>query len=396
MFRVRSRPTWPMLAIAFLMPAGVLALAPAAPAAPAAAPARGAAGAAGETLSTKGLTKSGITYVLAGEKEVLEGMRPLMVLKSKFDADARSRAGLERTETMIKGYIANADFQRRNLLQKLATVTDPTQNNHLIAQIKIIESQMKEAEGAKEENEKKLSGLGEKTREDYVTQVLDLSGKAEAVTKQYADLAADPEVKTALAAAKGKLGPSEAFAGAARRLKMMRGTFSSDTISVKDEGNVRKVEVTINGKLTRSMILDSGASIVSIPADLAKDLALVPDADSPILHIQMADGKVVEARQMTLKSMRVGPFTVEDVDCAVLPATLISAEPLLGNTFLNHFIYKLDPTANELHMVRIGGTEDKQAAAGGKPATGTEGKPAAGAKRGTAAKKPVPEMENGK
>ena len=70
---------------------------------------------------------------------------------------------------MIKGYIAESDFQRRNLNQKLATVTDATQNNHLIAQINILDSQIKEAEQAKEDNEKKLSGLGEQTREAYVT-----------------------------------------------------------------------------------------------------------------------------------------------------------------------------------------------------------------------------------
>jgi len=103
------------------------------------------------------------------------------------------------------------------------------------------------------------------------------------------------------------------------------------------------------------MTVDSGASLVVIPADLAKDLALVPGPNDPELIMQLADGKSHKARQMSLTSVRVGTFTVENVDCAVLEADLISAEPLLGGSFLQNFIYKLDPKAGELHLARVGG-----------------------------------------
>ena len=141
---------------------------------------------------------------------------------------------------------------------------------------------------------------------------------------------------------------------------MMRGTFSSDTITVKHEDGVPMVEVTINGKVTRSMVLDSGASMVSIPADLAKDLGLVPDANSPVLHLHWPTARWSRAGRCRSSRCASAPFTVEDVECAVLPADLISAEPLLGGSFLKNFIYKLDPQASELHMARIGGNEDKQ------------------------------------
>ena len=127
------------------------------------------------------------------------------------------------------------------------------------------------------------------------------------------------------------------------------------SVPVKMDSGVPTVEVTLNGKVTRTMTVDSGSSLVCIPADLAKDLALVPGPNDPEIIMQLADGKSHKARQMSLASVRVGTFTVENVDCAVLEADLISAEPLLGGTFLQNFIYKLDPKAGELHLARIGG-----------------------------------------
>ena len=85
------------------------------------------------------------------------------------------------------------------------------------------------------------------------------------------------------------------------------------------ENHIPMVEVTLNGKVTRTMILDSGGSTVAVPADLAKELEMVPGPNDPTIRLQLADGKIVEGKQMMLKSVRVGTFTIENVECAVLP-----------------------------------------------------------------------------
>jgi clan AA aspartic protease (TIGR02281 family) len=314
-----------------------------------------AASGASDVLTGKGLTKTGNLYVLPGEKDVLDGMRPLMVIKTKFDTDSKSRAALEGESQAVKAAISQADLQRRTLYQKLEGVKDATINNRIVGQLKVLEGNIDDAKNYKDQIDKKISALGDETREQYIQQVLDLSGKAEAVSNQYKDLAADADVKAALTAAKGRLGPSEAFTSGEARLKMFRKAFSSDVVQVKMDSGVPTVEVTINGKVTRTMTVDSGSSLVCIPADLAKDLALVPGPNDPEIIMQLADGKSHKARQMTLTSVRVGTFTVENVDCAVLEADLISAEPLLGGSFLQNFIYKLDPKAGELHLARTGG-----------------------------------------
>ncbi len=110
------------------------------------------------------------------------------------------------------------------------------------------------------------------------------------------------------------------------------------------------------------MILDSGASIVCIPADLARELELVPGPNDPTVRMQLADGKIIEGKSMMLKSVRVGTFTIENVESAVLPESLVGAQPLLGGSFLNNFTYRLDADAGQLHLAQVGGTGKSKSA----------------------------------
>jgi len=103
------------------------------------------------------------------------------------------------------------------------------------------------------------------------------------------------------------------------------------------------------------MVLDSGASLVSLPHEIAEGLGLIPSNDTPVIQLQLADGKIVEAWLMEIKTMQLGPFKVEKVECAVLPKELVAAEPLLGATFLKHFVYKLDLQNKKIDMSRVKG-----------------------------------------
>ena len=201
--------------------------------------------------------------------------------------------------------------------------------------------------------------------------MIDLGMKVDKTQDQYKDLNADPDVKHTIETMnqpgkpRMKLGPSPEFVANMAALKKWRGDVSSDIIEIKNDNNRLVVEVTFNGTLTRDMVLDSGASIVSLTADLAKQLNMVPTEKDQTIHIVMADGKQVDAKLMTLKSVRVGQFTVVDVECAVLPASLVAAEPLLGMTYLNNFVFKIDPKAKELHLAVIAGNTKVTTVGGG-------------------------------
>jgi clan AA aspartic protease (TIGR02281 family) len=101
------------------------------------------------------------------------------------------------------------------------------------------------------------------------------------------------------------------------------------------------------------MILDTGASALSLPHLFAKDLGItVTDAD-PIVQLQMADGKLVDARRVSLQSVQVGEFICNDVEAFVLPEDLSAASPLLGNSFLSNFTYEIDPVRGKLILSRL-------------------------------------------
>jgi len=312
--------------------------------------------AASDPLKDKGLTKVGNQYVLKGDTDATAAMKPLRILHAKIEDDNKKRAQLESQIKLATNGIANGEYQVRQLNSQLGGARDATMQNQIIGKINALTIQLNDAVKFKEETETKLHALGADDRSNYIAQVLDLATKIADVQKSYADLAADTDVKTALdnAKPKARLGPSSDFVLAANLLKRWRADISSDSVPIEMEGTVPTVQVTLNGKITQAMVVDSGASMVALPASLAKQLGLIPGPDDPIIQLQQADGKILDAVKMQLESVRVGPFTVEKVDCAVLPPNAAAAEPLLGGTFLNNYIYKVDTDGGKLYLAQIG------------------------------------------
>lgn len=114
-------------------------------------------------------------------------------------------------------------------------------------------------------------------------------------------------------------------------------------------------------------------------------------AFDPTIRVSLADGSIVEAKQVFASSVRVGKFTVEHVECAVMPADLPNAEPLLGLSFLKHFTFKIDSDKSKLVMSKIDQSEK-----GGRNVAGRSGpREKAGASRNSKANadKPVAEKE---
>jgi len=315
---------------------------------------KGAPGTPSEVLASKGLTKAGDKQLLKTDKDLADAMKAIAQARVKMNYENKDRVKIEKNIKKAKDVFAHLEFERRGLLQKLANVKDAGENNRLVAKIEQITSQMKEAVQYKEDQEKELAKIGEDDKTKYINLILDTSAEVEKAEKEYAALGADADVKSALEQTKTKLGPSPEFVTNAAALKRLRGTVSSDTIDVKMENGVPMVQVTLNKSFTREMVFDSGASIIAIPADLAKAMELIPAKDDPTVRLRLADGKVVEAKLTMLKSVRVGSFTIENVEAAVLPPELVAAEPLLGGSFLQHFVYKLDPKSAKLHLAQVG------------------------------------------
>jgi aspartyl protease family protein len=182
----------------------------------------------------------------------------------------------------------------------------------------------------------------------------------EAAIKQYETLAADPSVKAALlrinesALPKVKLGPSAQLTQELPAIRKERETVSSGVIKFAIDSGVPQVQVTLNGRVTQLMVVDSGASVVTLSWDVANRLDLLANPKGPTVPLKTAEGKIVQARLVMLDSVRVGSFVVKDIDAVVMPKNVPGSQ-LLGGSFLRNFVYRMDLGAGELHLTQLSG-----------------------------------------
>jgi aspartyl protease family protein len=101
------------------------------------------------------------------------------------------------------------------------------------------------------------------------------------------------------------------------------------------------------------MVVDSGASLICLPARIAAELGVVIPPNAPQMELVVANGDRIGARGVILPRVRIGEFEVENVDAAILDAAANSAEPLLGMSFLDHFKFEINAADRSLKMLRV-------------------------------------------
>jgi len=100
------------------------------------------------------------------------------------------------------------------------------------------------------------------------------------------------------------------------------------------------VQVRLNDRVTAPFLIDTGATDVLLPKQVAAELGLDVGPDTRTMQYQTANG-VVEHPVLMLDSVEVGGARVEQV-----PASVGSMElGLLGLSFFNHFTYRVDAAA---------------------------------------------------
>jgi gag-polyprotein putative aspartyl protease len=111
---------------------------------------------------------------------------------------------------------------------------------------------------------------------------------------------------------------------------------NAETIALRHAEGTLLVPVRINGKITLDFTLDSGASDVSIPADVVSTLVRTGTITGADLlgtyHYQLADGSTGTTRKIRLRSLRIGRTEIRDVIASIAPA---EGPLLLGQSFLS-------------------------------------------------------------
>ena len=206
---------------------------------------------------------------------------------------------------------------------------------------------------------RKFAAQASNRREAYIQALIDLRALADSTAKAYEELAEDAEVKDAAGGveqavpAEGDARPLADHLANVKLLEKAEAGILTETIQLRSDNGVFWVDVTLNGKVTIPMIFDTGAGILSLgKADAAK-VGLVPSPSDRTITLQVADGSSHEAKMMTLDSVRVGKFTVRNVECAVSSKEKSNVPPLLGGPFLKHFTFKMNQAAGTVTFTKI-------------------------------------------
>ncbi len=208
-----------------------------------------------------------------------------------------------------------------------------------------------------------------KAREEYFQALLKTRELVEGIHARYEDLGEDPEVQAALDRLNGNrdtskritVGPSRPFLRNVKKLEKLEKTVFTETIELERRGNLFWIDAIFGEEHNVQMVVDTGASLVTLPADVADKIGLKPTAGDRSIRLILADGKEVQARLSRLESLRIGKFKAEDVACAVMPSHLRGAIPLLGQSFLGRFTCKVDPDKKTLTIrnLKLPEAEDK-------------------------------------
>lgn len=324
-------------------------------------PARADDKAAEAALQANGLKKFGTTYVLPQEAEVGRSFAALQRLQKDYLLASGQARALEREAREARAMIIELTKQRLQLNQQLRQAGSTAEYNQLANlsnevtdRLNLLQATVNDPSGLQSAREQ-----AGRRREAFVQGIVEARPEIDALIGRYDELGKEPAVAGALAdlnrTAKAKvgLGPSKSFQTQQKAFEKVEATLMTEVIPLQPDGGVNRLDVTLNGKITRSMILDTGASSISIPSEVAAQAGILPGPDAPKVEVSIADGRKFEARQVVLDSVRVGKFTAEKVECIVMPPEFANAPMLLGGSYLRNFIAKISPDARTLQLSRI-------------------------------------------
>ena len=315
-------------------------------------------------LLAKGLRVTSAGLAVVEEADLSKGLKEVSKLRKTMQGAEKELAAMKKQQENNKKAITGLTALNVQLNARLANVgpNDVTTNNKLVGAINANISQMKLLNSQSDEIEtliKTSHGKANEARESYIQFILDLRKTTDAISEKYKSLASDQEAKTALQQLEqdsGKayeLAESRAFLSSLKKLKSLEDTVLSESIELRKEGGTFYVSVVVDGKHTQEMVVDSGASLITLPQKVATACGIEVKSSDPEIILQIADGSKIKGHLVTIPSVRVGKFTVENVECAVLGPEAVDATALLGMSFLGNFKFELHAQDSKLTMVKV-------------------------------------------
>ena len=137
--------------------------------------------------------------------------------------------------------------------------------------------------------------------------------------------------------------PVQGVATTVAKLGSQIGRFQ---VSYEDEGNLIKVMVRLNNRVSVPCYVDTGSTGLVLPQSAIEQLGIDPRASGATAMLSTAVGRV-EVPALKLESVRLGQAEVMDLWAMVAPALEVG---LLGGDFLNRFSYAVDPATQTITL----------------------------------------------
>jgi clan AA aspartic protease (TIGR02281 family) len=308
-------------------------------------------------LRERRLVASGHVFVLPEEAEISRRAAELRGLYRAFTAASSKRQRSDRGLARDRGEIRTLQDERSRLGALLAQLGSAREYNQVVARINDLSAQVATLRDRQEPTQSEDETTA--PRERCLQAALNLRALVDRTRDEYAAIAADTDVRYAFVDLNRdptdvwRLGPTLEFRSAVQMLQQVEAAVVSDSVNLARKGGVFWVDTTFNGRVTRPLVFDTGAACVVLPASMAAEIGLKPGPGDPVVRARVADGSEVPARQMVIPSLRVGRFTVANVECIVMPAGKKQVPPLLGQSFHKHFTYTFTPDSGKLVLSPI-------------------------------------------
>ena len=121
-------------------------------------------------------------------------------------------------------------------------------------------------------------------------------------------------------------------------------------IKLTKVGNALFANVVLNKKVKAQLILDTGCTHTQISSKIARKLKIKKNKGEKVL-CELANGQKVRGRAVNIKEIKVGKVKAHNARVIILDSEISGeSDGLLGMSFLNNFVFKIDAEKGELTL----------------------------------------------
>lgn len=314
-------------------------------------------------LADAGLKRSGKTVLASQTAELSKSLSALSRSRRTLKQLADAANSTEQQLHQIRQQAQVIDRQNGEFNLRLAQpAIDVATNNRLVGLINANNTRLRQLEEQRKQlQEKLLRQRGELNEAEakYAETAVALRRDFSEVLDNIQEKLQDSQVQISLKVWHVNFGtpetvdPLSLLGPLDRRIKQVEQEIFREAIPLERRQGGLFVSAAVNDN-TVSMIVDSGSSLVILPAETAAEMGITPSEDARRLRLVLADGTEISASAVVLDSVRVGGFEASGVEAGILEPNAYAAKPILGLSFLSRYRFEIDSSTATLKLVRVG------------------------------------------